>query len=177
MTLLTRISRLFRADFHALLDSLEEPGVLLRQALREMDEELIRDEQCEKQHEAELQRMQTRHGDLLKNLAAIAEELEICLAADREPLARNLIKRRLETERLLERLNQQIASLEKSLVELRTRLKDQRDRLEALRQKAALFAEEQQKSCEFADNHASVTVSDDDVEIALLREKQRRIQP
>ena len=45
MALITRVSRLFQADFHAVLDRIEEPEVLLRQAVREMEEELARDEQ------------------------------------------------------------------------------------------------------------------------------------
>ena len=45
MALITRVSRLFQADFHAVLDRIEEPDLLLRQAVREMEEELARDEQ------------------------------------------------------------------------------------------------------------------------------------
>ena len=69
MTLLTRISRLFRADFHALLDSLEEPDVLLRQALREMEEEMLRDEQCEKRWATDLERLAGRRCELGKSLS------------------------------------------------------------------------------------------------------------
>ena len=45
MALITRVSRLFQADFHAVLDRIEEPEAILRQAVREMEEELARDEQ------------------------------------------------------------------------------------------------------------------------------------
>ena len=176
MTLLTRISRLFRADFHALLDSLEEPDVLLRQALREMEEEMLRDEQCEKRWATDLERLAGRRCELGKSLVAIAEELDVCLEADREPLARSLIKRRLETERLLARLSHQSQELEKALIDLRTRLKDQRQRLEELRQKAALFDEECQTGVEGSDSRAQeISVGEDEIEIALLREKQRRM--
>ena len=36
MALITRLSRMMRADFNALLDRLEEPDILLAQALRDM---------------------------------------------------------------------------------------------------------------------------------------------
>ena len=36
MALVTRLSRLFQADFHAVLDRIEEPDLQLRQAVREM---------------------------------------------------------------------------------------------------------------------------------------------
>lgn len=36
MALINRATRLFRADLHAVLDRIEEPDILLRQAVREM---------------------------------------------------------------------------------------------------------------------------------------------
>lgn len=176
MTLITRISRLFRADFHAVLDRLEEPDVLLRQALREMEEELVSDEQCEKRWALDLERQRARRGELEKTLAAIAEELDICFAASREPLARSLIKRRLETERLLERVARQTESLEKALADLRARLRDQHERLDGLQQKAALFDEEHRAVISSGDSRApDMPVGEDEIEIAFLREKQRRM--
>ena len=55
MALVTRISRLFQADFHAVLDRIEEPDLQLRQAVREMQYALEQDQQRLQllQHEAE----------------------------------------------------------------------------------------------------------------------------
>jgi phage shock protein A len=44
MALITRLSRLFQADMHAVLDKIEEPELLLRQAIREMEEFIATDE-------------------------------------------------------------------------------------------------------------------------------------
>ncbi len=176
MTLLTRISRLFRADFHALLDSLEEPDVLLRQSIREMEDEVLKDEQCEKLWIANLEHMAEKRAELEKALESIADELDVCLAANREPLARSLIRRRLENQGLLTILDQQSQTLTKSLADLRSRLQDQRVRLDELRQKAALFDQEcQPESAGWRSRSQDVAVSEEDIEIALLREKQRRV--
>ena len=43
MTLINRVSRLFRADLHAVLDRVEEPDLLLHQAVREMEDDLAAD--------------------------------------------------------------------------------------------------------------------------------------
>ena len=40
MALINRVTRLFKADIHAVLDQIEEPEQLLRQAVRDMEEEL-----------------------------------------------------------------------------------------------------------------------------------------
>ncbi len=45
MALITRMTRLFTADLHAVLDRLEEPDVLLKQALREMEDDVALREQ------------------------------------------------------------------------------------------------------------------------------------
>jgi phage shock protein A len=176
MALLTRMARLFRADFHAVLDRLEEPDVLLRQSLREMEEELQTDQQSEKRRQLDLENLQRKRDELEKTLSGIAEELDICFAAQREELARNLVKRRLETERRLEHLLQQSGVLEKSLDNLRSRLRDQQERLEMLQQKAALLDENPRNPSPSTDTRPFDTVvGEDEIEIAFLREKQRRI--
>ena len=55
MALVTRLTRLFQADFHAVLDRIEEPDLQLRQAVREMQYALDHDQQRQQllQHEAE----------------------------------------------------------------------------------------------------------------------------
>ena len=45
MALVSRLTRLFQSDFHAVLDRIEEPDALLRQAVRDMEDALARDEQ------------------------------------------------------------------------------------------------------------------------------------
>ena len=44
MAMMNRLTRLFQADFHAVLDRIEEPDALLHQALRDMEDALARDE-------------------------------------------------------------------------------------------------------------------------------------
>ena len=64
MALITRVSRLFRADFHAVLDRIEEPDVLLKQAVREMEEDIARDEQRGKALTHEQGQLDKRSRDL-----------------------------------------------------------------------------------------------------------------
>ena len=40
MSVLRRITRLFKADLHGILDCLEEPEAILRQAMRDMEDEI-----------------------------------------------------------------------------------------------------------------------------------------
>ena len=63
MALVTRLSRLFRADLNAVLDRLEEPEMLLRQAVREMEEEVDREELQARSIALELQQVARRRAD------------------------------------------------------------------------------------------------------------------
>ncbi len=175
MALITRVSRLFRADFHAVLDRIEEPGVLLRQAVREMEDELARDEQRSKILKHEQGQLDARATDLEQSLHEIGKELDICFESGNDDLARACIKRRLETQRFGKGLSRKRRVLQETLGELDTRLTENRARLESMRQKAELLAGD---SAGFhpEDNWSSpeFTVRDEDVEVAFLREQQLR---
>ncbi|OOZ38928.1 hypothetical protein BOW53_13550 [Solemya pervernicosa gill symbiont] len=62
MALINRVTRLFRADMHAVLDRIEEPEVLLRQSIREMEEALADDEQQLRQLIEEGEQIAERSG-------------------------------------------------------------------------------------------------------------------
>jgi phage shock protein A len=173
MALITRISRLFQADFHAVLDRIEEPGLLLRQAVREMEEELARDEQRSKVLQHEQRQLTTREGELSQSLLEIEKKLDTCFEAGNDDLARACIRRRLETQRFEKHLARKHDALRETLNDLTTRIRENQARLESMRQKAELLAGETARP---ADDWSlpEVTVRDEDVEVAFLREKQHR---
>ena len=175
MALITRISRLFQADFHAVLDRIEEPDVLLRQAVREMEEELARDEQRSKILKHEQGQLTARESDLEQSLHEIEEQLDVCFDSGKDDLARTSIRRKLETQRFCKGLARKRQALQETIDDLDTRLRENRTRLESMRQKAELLAEENARARP-ADNWTlpEITVRDEDVEVAFLREKQHR---
>jgi phage shock protein A len=176
MALITRISRLFRADLHEVLDRIEEPDVLLRQAVREMGEELAHDEQRIKVLDREHAEMIARQAGIEQSLAEIEEGLDVCFTAGKDELARSLIRRRLEAQRYLEILGSKRSALQETLAGLRDRVGNNRTRLESMRQKAELLTEagtpdqagESRLSPDF------FSVREEDVEVVFLREQQKR---
>jgi len=181
MALINRISRLFKADFHAVLDQIEEPEALLKQAIRDMEDDLASTEQrislCAHDQEALTQ----RKGELESAIAEHAVQLDLCFDAGKDELARNIIRKKLEAERLLKRLNTKHAANAKHLTEQRSMLEQNTATLESLRQKAELFA---QHAPAHSDGHSEfddiawmaqeLAVGDDEVEIAYLRERNQR---
>lgn len=173
MALLNRFARLLRADVHAVLDRLEEPACLLQEALREMDEALARETREFAAAETQLRLLSGRRRDVLATLTRLTQELELVFSVSNEPLARALLRRRLEHERLAAQLDQRGAALDEELARRRARLDERRERLDTLRQKAALF-----EATDAGEEHYAVTsdasVTDADVELAWLRERQLR---
>jgi phage shock protein A len=175
MALITRVTRLFRADLHAVLDRIEEPDVLLRQAVREMEEEVAADEQRMQLLRHEQQQHITRQAEMERALREIDGELDLCFEADKEDLARPLVRRKLELSQYKQSLAQSKQRADQALSALEKRLKENRGQLQSMRQKVELLA---------ADNKTEPTtqglsepqfcVRDEEVEVALLREKQHR---
>lgn len=181
MALVTRLSRLFRADLNAVLDRMEEPEMLLRQAVREMEEEVDREELQARSIALELQQVARRRADLEQRLRQLDEELKLCFDAGNETLARVLLKRRLEAERFVSFLARKAEERQATAGELATRVDEHRLRLESMRQKLELLAGQPQgEACATGWAEPEPTrrfaVSEDDVELALLREKQKRVQ-
>jgi phage shock protein A len=175
MALITRLSRLFQADFHAVLDRIEEPDIQLKQAIREMQIELQQNEQrlALLQHEAE--QLSNLASDCKDKITAFDEELDICFAAKKDDLARDLIKRKLETSRQLDSTEKQIATIQSSTKKLGAGIEEYREQLENMNQKLELLVTD--VDSQPLHNHLSgvgAGVRTEDVEIAFLREKQKR---
>ncbi len=180
MALITRVTRLFRLDLHAVLDCIEEPNILIKQAVREMQESNDADQQRLKLLDHEHKQVLSRQADLDQCVDQIKEELDICFESGKDDLARALIKRKLETQRQAKALARKRNSLENSMTELKTRLQENRSRLTAMQQKADILSEHD-VSCYGTECHdgpwdtAEVCISNEDVEVAFLREKQKRV--
>lgn len=177
MALINRLTRLFRADFHAVLDRIEEPAVLLRQAIREMEEVHGRDEQRNKLLLQEHGQILSRETELEHSLDEIEEELDVCFESGKQDLARALIKRKLEAQRFGKVLDRKRKALEQTLAELETRLKENRAHLEGLRQKAELLSEaDAAPRTEAYAMPPEMAIGKEEIEVAFLREQQRRCQ-
>jgi phage shock protein A len=178
MALMIRLSRLIRADLNAVLDRLEEPDILLAQALHDMQEALAADEHRLDALRLDQQRIQQRREVLSRQQSTIAAELDICLDADKDDLARDLLRRRLEHERLDALLSERERDLDARLQRLGETIDRHRRRLDAIRAEAALViatpARNDRRSTHTASDRP-VPIRETDIEVALLAEKRRRL--
>jgi len=178
MALINRLSRLFRADMHAVLDRIEEPADVLRQAVRDMEEELSAAERRIRGAARELESLTARRDELRVRVSEIDAQLDLCFESGKDELARGLVRRKLETERFLKRLAARHSADEKTLGDAHRLFEERRATLESLRQKADVFARSTPESTPPSDDAAwlarELAVGDDEVEVAFLREQARR---
>lgn len=175
MAILTRLSRLFRADFHALLDQLEAPDVLLKQSLRDMEEQLGIVEQnigrCQKQRRQLAE--QCRENEAL--IAVCDEDIDVCFRSEDDILARAAVKRKVMAELQLKQLKTQVDALDMMLTDLQKRQQKNQKLYEAVRQKADMLTMEPESKKAFGPLVAEVDlpIQHDMIELAFLKERKR----
>lgn len=172
MALINRMSRLFTADVHAVLDRLEEPDALLKHAIREMEDALLESEQRLHALEHERGVLADRALKVSHVLQELGEQLDVCFAEGNDELARKVLKRRLETERLASHVAERRAGVDAEIARAHAAVDEQREQLDVMRQKAELLAVqpsgiEERAGVDFA-------VGEAEVEVAFLRERQKR---
>ena len=175
MALITRISRLFRADFNAVLDRIEEPDVLLKQALREMEDDIHNDEHHMKSLQNEYSQSELKIKELEENIEQVNQELDICFESNETDLARSQVKRKLEMQRYEKHLKSKLKSLDKRKTELKTRIDENKSRLTVMQQKLdLLISDESLMKSNDSFKNISMTINKDEIEMAFLKEKQAR---
>ena len=174
MAIMNRLARLFKADLNAVLDHIEEPELQLKQAIREMEEEVAKVAVRIKATQAEIESVNDRKKAADELITKTNDEISICFDNDNEDLARGLVRRKLETLKLLSSMNDSSEKLTKQLGALQTCHQEYQTTLESMQQKAELVCASAAQSCvQVASNTDGFGVSEQDIEVALLKERQR----
>lgn len=139
MTVMTRISRLFKADMHSILDSLEQPESVLKQAVRDMQVALEQlQQEIDDLHEKQ-QLLQTHQHMLENNLTQLQQQLHLCFAENDEGLAKSVIRKKMQAQNKLQQINKQGEALEALLQRKMTEIEVRREKLQDITDKLALF--------------------------------------
>jgi len=171
--LFDRIALLLKADAHGVVESLEERSLLLKQCVREAEIEIGRKHARLEVVREEGKRLAEALARIEADVRALDEDVALALAGQKDDLARFAARRLLARRRDAHALQAQIgerADEERALAE---RLEQQQAQFENLRARVraeiarrAEVSEPTRWSCEPA-------VADEEVELELLRRRQR----
>lgn len=178
MSLINRIGQLFSADCHGLLDSLEEPETMLKQAIREMREEIEKGEAQINGMDRQQQKWEAGRDSLFERQKELEKEIDLCFAHTNETLAKSLIRTKLEARRRIQALETQLEELAKEKDACQSNIDKQKQKLHAVVEKQQLFSETEPAQQEYShDPEGSfvngIRISDEDVEVAFLKAKQQ----
>ncbi len=91
----------------------------------------------------------------------------------KDDLARDLIRRKLAAEKQMQALQQQSAAIEVQHQTLDRQIDEQGQQLTSMKQKLELLVSDEERLAGVNFNHADA-IRNEEIEIALLREKERR---
>ena len=178
MTLITRISRLFKADLHGILDGLEEPQEVIKQAIRDMEEDIATQERRLEELRAIMQRLAREAQETTATMQEIESQIDICFAAENESLARNMIRKRLEMARRAKGIARGQEETQAQSDGLATRIATHKAQLASVVQKLRAYETTQPRppwaSSPCMPLQGGSGITDDEVEVAFLEEKRRR---
>ena len=178
MTLITRISRLFKADVHGLLDSIEEPQTLLKQAVREMQEAIDINESERKRVTMRIEQHSVYYDQTSQTISDLENKIDLCFQQNNADLARSFIRKKLETAERLACIEGELSSFKQQQEETILQIVNRKEKLAAVMDKMNVLSDATPTDSvgPFYMNANHYNVSDDDVEIEYMAEKQKRSQ-
>jgi phage shock protein A len=181
MAIINRINRLFRADINAILDVIEEPDAVLKQAIREMQETLDRERGELARNQKNIDAFRQNEAHLRDQLAKIQDDLQLCLREGPEDLARKTIGRKLLCEKQLTALQRNISQLERYKEEKTREVEVRQEQLESILEKAEFYVKTDLEDSPFsvADSilsssepgfsHGATHVTEEEIEMEWIR--------
>ncbi|MEE8523670.1 MAG: PspA/IM30 family protein [Thermoanaerobaculia bacterium] len=174
MSLMKRWTTLIRADAHGVVDALEDKALVLRQHLRDASAELDRKRCRITALAAEGQDLEKEADRSARRIEALDRDVAMALAEGQEDLARYAIKRLLPLRHGAEELERRRTAVKDELAELGERLAEQEAEYQLLESRVqghlACLEREREGGC--GTLARELVVTDEDVEIELLRRRQ-----
>jgi len=171
MSLFRRIQESLRADAHGMVDNLADPEAMLRQHLRDAEQEVVRKRARLVELEATWKRLATERERAEQEQQRADADAALAIQNERDDLARYSLKQSLTARNLYERITRRMAATSEEQKELGQLLATQQVALEELRARVDAFLLARQGS----ELEASIApVTDEQIELELLRRRQAR---
>lgn len=144
MSVFKRLVRLCKADLHGLMDALEDKELLLKQCLREMEEELERARERRALLLAERRRCAAEADRARCRLERVEADLDLAVNAQRDDVCRSLIKQRRLLLGQWDALASRLADFDARAAAANERIQYEEAALDELRLRVAAHAQQAQ---------------------------------
>ena len=177
MGIMTRFTRLCKADIHGVMDQIENKELILKQCLREMEASLAKKQGKLNQLKTSLDQAQNEIRQLKREKEKNEQDLVTAIKKEKDDIARLLIKKCMETERHMDVSEQHAESIGKKMKMLNENIEAQKHQYAEmqLRSESWLQTTEHRKWEESASGTipraAWNSISDEEVELELIKRK------
>jgi phage shock protein A len=177
MPLLDRLRLTLRADAHGVIDALEDRALMLKQHLRDAELEVHKKRTRLSDLASEETRLGVDEQRVVTEQAQHDRDAELALAEGCDDLARKALSRALPLGQLLRRIRERAEQNRREQRELAVVLAAQETDLSALRARVEAFLAAEHAVHSEGRAFVPLPVSDDQVEIELLRRKRAQREP
>jgi len=178
MSVATRFIRLWKADLHGVMESIEDKGLLLKQCLREMEDELESRKAALQALVKKKEKAEQEQKALQQENSKVEDDLEAAVSMNKDDICRFLIRKRLLLSRYLQEFAGCIQRLEQDIINAQELVAARQAHYEEIQLRAAEFfrsAENIEWEGVFSGIMPTAKFqepSDEEVELELLQRKK-----
>ena len=176
MGIMTRFVRLCKADMHGVMDQLEDKDLLVKQLLRDMEEELGRKESRMATLRASREQTKRAYEQYSIECEKLDDDVTAAIQKNKDDIARMILKKVKQASNHRDELKRQLDGFDRVLEQLKICVAEQRlqyDQLQ-LRSRAyvrAVRQDEWGQTVAVAANGFGKEPSDEEIELELLKRK------
>jgi len=178
MAIMTRFMRLCKADIHGVMDQLEDKGLVLKQYLRDMEQEIDRKEARLKKVTASRDQAQRDYEKHIRESEKLEQDLSIAIQKDKDDIARVLIRKLKPLVYHRDELGRHIETLDREITDFGKCVEEQRLQYEQLQLRCAEYfqgierQEWEKAMSDIVPHRVSREPSEEEVELELLQRKE-----
>ncbi len=182
MGIMNRMVRIWKADMHGVMDQLEDKSLILKQCLRDMEEELSRKENNLKRLIDSKKKIQLERGKHSREVDLIETDIDSAVSKDMDDIARMLIRKRKNLAAHMEKLEHHVNKLDFDIGTQQECIEEQRLRFEQFQLRAADFIrgrevkEWEKMMDEFIPHKTDCEPSSEEIDLELMQRKEEYSQ-
>lgn len=178
MGVMTRFLKLCKADIHGVMDQLEDRELLLKQYIREMEEELERKKTELEKAKAVRDGAKREYETYVEEIEKTEQDIAVAIDKNKDDIARFLIRKIKPMENRRNELGKSIENMDSDIAKTTELIERQRREYDSLKLRAGEFFHRMEKKKPRDGFSAAMPcglpgeISNEEVEIELLRRKE-----
>lgn len=176
MTIITRFIRLCKADIHGVMDHLEDKELLLKQYLRDMEDDLNAEKTRLGQLTAANEGSRRFFGKYENEIARIEDEIETAIQKEKDDIARFLIRKSRPYMQMRNQTSRQMEAAEDEISQLKTRIEQRQAQLKDIQRRAREYSETIKAGTDLfdiGDVENDDAFTEEEIELELFRRKEK----